>query len=180
MKQPLASEAQAVADLLKAHHQRIVFAESCTGGLASAVMARIPGISEFHCGSAVVYRLDTKTKWLSVPADILINPGPVSECVARLMVDGVLARTPEATIAASITGHLGPGAPSGQDGLVFIGVGVRNQPPRVSEHRLSTGSRIDLYPGDNERERRQWAAVALVLAEVLTTFREHPFSTRTV
>ena len=41
------------------------------------------------------------------------------------MAQGVLARTPEATLALSVTGHLGPNAPKGFDGLVFIGAAVR-------------------------------------------------------
>lgn len=167
VKQPLAQQAFKVSELLAKHQQKIVFAESCTGGLVSAVMARIPGISDVHCGSAVVYRLGTKTEWLGVPADILINPGPVSELVATLMVEGVLARTPEATLAASITGHLGPNAPPDQDGLVYIGVKARNESARVTEHRLPTSGQTPQYPGDTVRERRQWAAAELVLAEVL-------------
>ncbi|WP_373651568.1 CinA family protein [Schlesneria sp. DSM 10557] len=167
MKQPLDQQAHDVARLLISQQQRIIFAESCTAGLVSAVLGRVPGVSGVHCGSAVVYRLDTKTKWLGVPPDILVDPGPVSECVARLMVEGVLARTPEATMAASITGHLGPGAPSAQDGLVYIGVGFRNKPAQIFEHRLTNIDAMTQFPGATLREQRQWAAADLVLRETL-------------
>ena len=58
-----------VAACLRSQPRRIVFAESCTGGLVAATLA-IPGISDSLCGSAVVYRLDTKTRWLGIPGDL--------------------------------------------------------------------------------------------------------------
>lgn len=172
MTQPLSQLVTEVAALLRSSGQRIVFAESCTGGLVSALLARIPGISESHCGSAVVYRLDTKSKWLGVAEAHLLDPGPVSEIVAREMAVGVLARTPEADLAASITGHLGPNAPADQDGLVFMAVARRNPADAavsatVFEHRL-TASTLELsgYPGESLREQRQWRAAAYVLSHV--------------
>lgn len=170
MPQPLQSVVQQVADRLAQRNLKIVFAESCTGGLVSALLARIPGISSYLCGSAVVYRLDTKHRWLGIPEATLINPGPVSEPVARAMAEGALSGTPESQIAASVTGHLGPNAPGEQDGLVFVGVAVRGSSCRVVEDRLPkfSASEADLYPGDTEREQRQWRAVELVLRTVLT------------
>ncbi len=128
MQQPLTPLVQEVAALLKQSGQRVVFAESCTAGLVAASLARVPGISEHLCGSAVVYRLDTKSKWLEIPAVLLNDPGPVSEVVASLMAERVLALTPEADFAVSITGHLGPSAPSDLDGVVYIGVARREAP----------------------------------------------------
>ena len=109
----LNQQAKTLASVLKSRDLRIVFAESCTGGLVSAALTRVPGISDYHCGSAVVYRIDTKTRWLNVPSELLVKPGPVSNVVARHMAEGVLRHTPEADVAASITGHLGPNAPVG-------------------------------------------------------------------
>lgn len=158
-----------VAGCLRSRNCRVVFAESCTGGLVSAALAQIPGISEFHCGSAVVYRLDTKTRWLDVPAAVLIDPGPVSEIVARHMATGALAKTPEADWSVAITGHLGPNAPDGQDGLVFIGVSRReaSQPDglhtAIHRHRLGQPIPAGMTAADSLRERRQVHAAELVL-----------------
>ncbi|HET6424444.1 MAG TPA: CinA family protein [Planctomycetaceae bacterium] len=124
--------ALALATELREKGLKIVFAESCTAGLASATLARIPGISEQHCGSAVVYRLDTKHEWLGVSRGLLEDPGPVSKEVAEAMATGVLKKTPEADIAAAITGHLGPNAPAGQDGLIWMAVASRAGSPNVS------------------------------------------------
>ena len=177
MPQPLQKLIDDVASLLAQKKQRIVFAESCTAGLVSAIMARVPGISDYHCGSAVVYRLDTKSHWLGIPASLLIVPGPVSEPIARLMAEGVLERTPEAGMSAAITGHLGPHAPIALDGLVYIGIAVRGQTCRVSEHRLLNQPQPktdSTFPGDTSREQRQWAAAELVLTAVAATLKLLP------
>lgn len=166
---------QRIADSLRRNCYRVVFAESCTAGLVSALLARVPGVSEFHCGSAVVYRLDTKTRWLGIPAEMLLDPGPVSDPVARGMAEGVLERTPEADISVAITGHLGPGAPVEQDGLVYIGMAMRDAetPARfrvsTTPHRLGNPAENGESSVDSLRVRRQFAAARLALESLLET-----------
>ena len=179
MPQPHAALVGEIAALLRQTRRRIVFAESCTGGLVAASLARVPGISDFLCGSAVVYRLNTKMTWLGVSEASLNDPGPVSDVVAREMILGVLACTPEADCAASITGHLGPLAPDDQDGLVFIGVACRSSESahdvtdRVFEHRLpADAAGLRRFPGESAREERQWLAVELVLTHVRSLLTE--------
>ncbi len=121
----LIDEAESLASVLIARNKRIVFAESCTAGLVSATLARTPGISVHHCGSAVTYRERTKHDWLGVTKDDLEKFTAVSEPVARQMAIGVLDRTLEADFAASVTGHLGPDAPRDFDGVVYISVARR-------------------------------------------------------
>lgn len=117
--------ASRLAEVLNERRLRVVFAESCTAGLVAASLATIPGISEWLCGSAVVYRDDTKARWLGVSAADLKKYSAVSEPVACGMALGSLRETPEATWSASVTGHLGPNAPEGQDGLVYVAVACR-------------------------------------------------------
>ena len=52
----LAESARLLARQLAETRTRLVLAESCTGGLAAATLAAIPGISHWLCGSAVTYR----------------------------------------------------------------------------------------------------------------------------
>jgi PncC family amidohydrolase len=128
-----------VARLLKATNLKVVFAESCTGGLVSGALTKIAGISANHCGGVVVYRNETKQAYLNIPAALLKNPGPVSREVAELMALRVLEMTPEADISASVTGHLGPQAPPKLDGLVFIAVarrGTSRNKPEVAIKQL--------------------------------------------
>ena len=98
------AEALRLVERLAENNVRVVFAESCTGGLVAATLAEVPGVSEFLCGSAVTYREDTKCEWLGVSADDIARHSAVSESVAGQMAIGVLERTPEADLAASITG----------------------------------------------------------------------------
>ena len=116
-----------LAEALARKQLKIVFAESCTGGLVSAALAGVPGISEWLCGSAVTYRSPTKVAWLGVDADEIAKHTAVCSGVALKMASGVLGKTPEADFALSITGHLGPGAPEDMDGLVFVGVARRGK-----------------------------------------------------
>ncbi len=146
---------------LSARGQRVVFAESCTGGLIASELAKIPGVSQWLCGSAVTYRGDTKVNWLGVRPDSLEAHTAVSAEVTSQMAEGVLTRTPEASIAAAVTGHLGPDAPADLDGVVFAAIAVRH------------GQRIEVLPANRyqlharEREARQGEAVSLVLACLL-------------
>ena len=121
----LLAAARRVAKLLAALDRKVAFAESCTAGLVSASLARVPGISAYHCGGVVTYRNETKTAYLGISPQLLDRHGPVSEVVAQRMAEGVLKQTPEAWCAASVTGHLGPHAPPDLDGVVFIGLAHR-------------------------------------------------------
>ncbi|QDS95394.1 Nicotinamide-nucleotide amidohydrolase PncC [Roseimaritima multifibrata] len=150
--------AQALATILAQRNAKIVFAESCTAGLVSATLAAIPGISNYLCGSAVTYREATKAAWLGVSEKQMALETAVCAEVALQMASGVLAKTAEADLAVSITGHLGPGAPEALDGCLYIGVALSErlvgssveegpeQPPRarnqVSRHVLAPMDRI--------------------------------------
>lgn len=149
------SAARRVARLLKTSQRKVAFAESCTGGLVSGALTRIPGISDYHCGGVVVYRNETKQAYLGISAPVLKNPGPVSGKVAELMARGVLQLTPEASLAVSVTGHLGPNAPADLDGLVFTtvawrGSGGQRGRPRVVTHRLQC------WPQEARGARQRW------------------------
>ncbi len=157
----IADSARRVAKLLAVGGHKVVFAESCTGGLVSGALTRVPGISEFHCGGVVVYRNATKTQYLGIPQSLLDDKGPVSPEVAEQMALRVLEKTPEATIAASVTGHLGPGAPAALDGRVFVGIVRRSAAPRV--HALRCGR------DDSRVARQRWVVertLALLEAEL--------------
>jgi nicotinamide-nucleotide amidase len=168
----LTALATRVVEELRARKVRLVVAESCTGGLAAALLARIPGVSEFLCGSAVVYQVETKAEWLRVPPRLLSNPGPVSREVASAMAMGALAATPQAEVSAAITGHLGPDAPPEQDGLVFLAFASRNHAAKSSRVAVK---RIELSkePDDSvtgrlrKRLRRQRSAAAHLLDWIL-------------
>jgi nicotinamide-nucleotide amidase len=168
--------AHEVLTLLEQHEDRIVCAESCTAGLVSATLAAIPGASRFLCGSAVVYRNATKTSWLQVPADLLSDParGDVCHETAVRMAEGALTATPEATIAVSITGHLGPQAPEGLDGVAFIGWAWRASSSRAAgstARQIQLTSPVPAPPREVElRVARQREAMRQVLQTVIAFY----------
>ncbi len=104
-------DAERLVEILRRLDAKIVFAESCTAGLAAATLARIPGVSAYFCGSAVTYRDEVKTAWVGVDPGLIQQQTAVCEKVAKEMAEGVLNRTPSASIAVAITGHLGPNVP---------------------------------------------------------------------
>lgn len=155
-------EPQQLVRQLELKRLKLVLAESCTGGLVAAELAKVPGVSNWLCGSAVTYRSETKSAWLDVDPASIAKHTAVSSEVATQMVEGALRKTPEADIAAAITGHLGPDAPSEFDGIVFIATRVRNQSkPTVSRHALTSNSRTD----------RQAEATKLVLGQLIKLTR---------
>jgi nicotinamide-nucleotide amidase len=145
--------ARRVAGLLKAANLKVVFAESCTGGLVSGALTKIPGISNHHCGGVVVYRNETKRAYLKIPAAVLKSPGPVSREVTELMAIRVLEKTPEADIAASVTGHLGPNAPTALDGVAYIAVAQRG--PKSGQHQIAV-KRLRCRKADSRVDRQRW------------------------
>lgn len=155
------SLAAEVAGALALSGRRIVFAESCTCGMVACELGKIPGISAWLCGSAVTYQSETKSAWLDVDPVQIDTHTAVSNEVARSMAVGVLAKTPHADLSVSITGHFGPDAPDGFDGVVFIGVAKRDEHGKmgctVTRHPLST---VD-------RRSRQSEATELVFQKVL-------------
>lgn len=85
---------------------KFVLCESCTGGRAAAALVAVPGISQYFCGSHVVYRSASKIQWLEIPSDLIREHSAESAEVTLALAKAALERTPEASISAAITGHL--------------------------------------------------------------------------
>ena len=169
MQTAIDDDAATLADQLYRRNQVIAFAESCTAGLISATLGRIPGISKWLAGSVVVYQIETKAEWLQVDQTLLQDPGPVSQIVSEQMAVGVLNHTPHATISASVTGHLGPGAPPDLDGVAWSSIALRGRNDILTTSRLL---RLDKHHSQDRRNgltsidlrlNRQQAAAEQVL-----------------
>lgn len=94
---------------LKKRGARIVFAESCTGGLATYSLAKTPGASDVLEASFVTYSNASKAKLLGVRTKTIARHGAVSKQVALEMAQGALKKVRSANIAVAITGIAGPG-----------------------------------------------------------------------
>jgi PncC family amidohydrolase len=127
----LQSISQEVASLLSERSEKLVLAESCTCGMVASQLGKIPGISNFLCGSAVVYRADSKRRWLGVKKSVINKFTPESHEVAEQIALGILSRTPEADWSLGIVGHLGPDAPKEKDGLIFLCIARRTKKGKI-------------------------------------------------
>lgn len=124
---PAIEWAIALRDQLATAQLRLVLVESCTAGRVAACLGLLPGISQWLCGSLVVYRSASKSAWLGVPQTLLDDPqqGPVSSAASSWLARAALERTPEADLAIAITGDVGPGAPPETDGYIFLAAARR-------------------------------------------------------
>lgn len=110
---------------LRSRQQRLIFAESLTGGLLADAFISIAGASDVVLGSEVTYANELKVALLGVDDETLAAKGAVSAEVASQMAQGVYAVglgaadiEPGSLLAVSTTGNAGPaGEPVG---LVFI------------------------------------------------------------
>ena len=101
---------------------KVVFAESCTGGLIAAAMTEIPGSSEVVERGLVTYSNAAKQQLLGVPSELIEQHGAVSEPVAIAMAEGALrASHGLAQLSIAVTGVAGPGGTAAKpEGLVHI------------------------------------------------------------
>lgn len=150
--------ARAVAAQLANRNEKVVFAESCTGGKMAAAITTVPGISSHFCGSSVTYREATKTQWLSVPESELAEHTAESERTTMIMARKILERTPEANHSVAITGHLGPGVDSMIDGKIFVVTGKSDQAPAEF-----TASKFQLESSDRKSRQAEAACFAFEL-----------------
>jgi nicotinamide-nucleotide amidase len=132
-------------ETLRTRGQTISFAESCTGGLLSAVFTRMPGVSDVFAGSLVAYSYAVKESLLDVPRAMLRAMGAVSAPVARKMAEGARSRL-QTTWAIAITGVAGPGGgtaakPVGAVCFAISGPGVEKT---VQRHFKGTRREVQL------------------------------------
>ena len=143
----LHSFAKSCSEILVDLNERIVFAESCTGGMIASSMAGVPGISNYLCGSFVTYRADSKRKWLGVKKSTISSFTTESFETAQEMAIGALEKTPEADWSLSIVGHFGPDAPEEKDGIIWVCVARRSRKGKikikmVAESKLAPNGRL--------------------------------------
>ena len=141
---------------LRAADERIVTAESCTGGFLAKCLTDLAGSSDYFERGWVVYSNEAKQTELGVRAAQLARYGAVSEEVALALVRGAIEKA-EAHHAIAITGIAGPAGGSAEKpvGTVWIGWGYRWR-GRVRVH--ATAFR---FKGSRDAVRRQSVAAAL-------------------
>ncbi|GAP38284.1 CinA family protein [Piscinibacter sakaiensis] len=133
--------------------ERMVTAESCTGGLIAAACTARAGSSDWFERGLVTYSNEAKTELLGVPAALIAAHGAVSGPVVEAMAAGALAAA-RADWSVAVTGIAGPGGavPGKPVGTVWLAVARRGGAPQAwCEH----------FDGDRAAVRRQTVASGL-------------------
>lgn len=168
----LIAAALETARLLTTLELKLVLAESCTGGMAAAALSGVPGASNWFCGSVVVYRTETKRAWLQVdpPGFQEAEQDSVGPQTSSALARAAGLATPEADVAAAISGHLGPNAPPDLDGQAFIRItATRPGLDGADPVGVSTSYTSQIRPSNELlkfRGERQEEAAAVFLEEI--------------
>ncbi len=103
----LSKQTQQLASQLQARSMFIATAESCTGGLLSALFTSLPGSSVWFDRGFVTYSNTAKHQQIGVPMEVIKQHGAVSIEVALMMAQETVAHS-DADCAIAITGIAGP------------------------------------------------------------------------
>ncbi len=103
----LFESAQTLIEVLRPKKLRLVTAESCTGGLLSALLTEIPGASKVFERGYITYNNAAKIDLLTVPTLFVEKYGAVSSETALAMAEGALLAS-RAQVSIAITGVAGP------------------------------------------------------------------------
>lgn len=141
------SKEEILVQRLTKKKMHIVFAESCTGGLAAARLIDVPSASNVINESFITYSNQAKVKYLNVDPDTISAYGVVSEEVAGEMAFGA-ARTAKCEAGVGISGIAGPsgGTKDKPVGMVCFGFWIYGT--------LSTYTKYFGAVGRNEVRRR--------------------------
>ena len=113
---------------LKKNKIKVAIAESCTGGLISYNLTKIPGASKFFMVGIVSYSNISKLNLLKVRQKTLTKYGAVSAEICKEMCNNLL-KISKTNIAISVTGIAGPdgGTKKKPIGLVYVGICSKNK-----------------------------------------------------
>ncbi len=161
-----------IALLLEKSNVTLALAESCTGGLISHKITKIPGSSKYYLGGITSYANSMKHHFLKVGKEIIKSHGAVSKEVAEAMAQGI-RRESGADIGVSVTGIAGPegGTDEKPVGTVFIGFNAGDV-VKVSQHH---------FHGSREQIQEITALTGLdlirkYLLRKIVTIQQHPIS----
>lgn len=123
------------ARLLKEKGYHIVFAESCTAGLAASRLVNVPSASSVIDVSFITYANEAKTRLLGVKEESIERFGVVSEEVAREMALGAAAAG-DAEVGAAVSGIAGPtgGTPEKPVGTVAFAIAINGKADSWTAH----------------------------------------------
>ncbi len=134
---------QSVIEKLRSRKQTVGFGESCTGGLLSATLTTVAGVSDIFLGSVVSYAYQAKVDLLDVSWDTLKQEGAVSENVARQMAQGVRKKL-KCDWSVAVTGIAGPTGGTEEKPVGTVWFSVSGPGFDTAAKEVFPGSRADI------------------------------------
>lgn len=159
---------KSVTDLLLANKLSVTCAESCTGGMLSARLINVPGVSDAYKAGLVTYSNKAKRKILGVRKGTLEKYGAVSARTAEEMAKGAAIAT-KADVAVALTGIAGPGGGTKEKpvGLVYISCNVKGKVAVKEYHFKGNRNKV--------REAATSAALSLMRSCILEYYSKITF-----
>lgn len=133
----------AVARLLLKQGKTLAMAESCTGGLVSSMLTRVPGVSAAFLVGVVAYSNGAKVALLGVPEELISAHGAVSAEVARSMAEGVRKQS-GSDLACAVTGIAGPAGGTAEKPVGLVWMAVADEAGTEVLQRRFRGSRTEV------------------------------------
>jgi len=142
-----------LAQVLLQSNNKLVTAESCTGGGIACLLTSIAGSSGWFERGFVTYSNEAKQECLGVPRDILDIYGAVSEQTAAAMAEGAISHS-HAETSVAVTGIAGPdgGTDEKPTGTVCFAWSQRHGRTRTTQY---------VFNGDREQVREQSVLMAI-------------------
>lgn len=132
-----------LADMLTSRGERLVTAESCTGGGVASALTDMAGSSQwFECGF-VTYSNEAKMRYLDVPLSIIEQQGAVSEGTVKAMVAGAVNNS-LGDVALAVSGIAGPGGGSDEKPVGTVWFAWGNERHQKSERCVFRGNREEV------------------------------------
>jgi len=147
-------------ELLAERGLTLAIAESCTGGLATELLTRVPGASRVVLGGVVAYDNAVKTKLLAVDPALIAAHGAVSREVACAMAEGVRGSL-DASLGLSFTGIAGPDGGTAEKPVGLVHFALAREEGTLAAERVFSGTR------EQVRRRAVFAGFSLIRRELL-------------
>ena len=142
-----------VGEALRAAGQRLITAESCSGGWVAKTCTDIAGSSAWFDSALVAYSNAAKQRLLGVSPATLARHGAVSRETAEAMALGAQADLAD-RVSLAITGIAGPGGGSADKPVGLVWFAWARTGPVVRAESV-------MFRGDRDAVRRQSVAHAL-------------------
>ena len=156
----LFEKAEKTVALLKEKGLSVATAESCTGGMVSAFITSVSGVSEVFELGITSYSCRIKNEVLGVDGKVLDTLGAISEETAEQMAENVRLMA-GSHIGVSVTGVAGPQSSEGHPvGYIFIAISGENG----TKARL-----LNLKPEDRNEIRKETVAEVYNLIDEYVT-----------